>query len=243
MTTPCSCICTCTASLDQAGLPDFVGYPGPGSDWNSIPVGVTADGGEVMWDLWDAPHALVAGPMGSGKTVAQRVVAKHALAYPAHWKIVAIDPTGLEMGWLGGHEMADVYGPGEAAAGIATVHGEVERRIADKDESGQAILLIVAAVDALVKDEHVTEQIASIARWGRAARVHVHVGAQDPLRLPTVLRTNLDFRVATKALTVTESKVLFGTDQASALARVHGRSFVGVRNEGGPFQAYYVQGD
>lgn len=242
MTIACTCSCTCAATLDQSGLPDSaVLYPGAGADWDKIPLGINREGEQVSWDVHATPHMLVLG-RGAGKGVAQRVVLEHAALFSEQWAVVGVDPTGIDVPWnAGGRPGMDMFTFDQCAAGIAAVHDEMLRRFDEEDQDAKALLVVVNEVDVLVRSEKVAEQIMSIARLGRGARVHLHVSSNDPLRLPTQFLPNFDVRVAHTALTQPEAQEIFGNNQATALAEVLGRSLVGVRGRTEPFQAYWVQ--
>jgi hypothetical protein len=65
--------------------------------WNVIPLGIGEGGKEVVYDLSVAPHALVCGPTGGGKSVTQRTMLLHTLKRPDEWRIVLIDPKRVEL--------------------------------------------------------------------------------------------------------------------------------------------------
>lgn len=96
--------------------------------WAKLPLGVGADGKQVGLDLTAGPHALVAGPTGSGKTVGLLTLVSGALAR-GH-ALVVIDPTkaGLDFTairpWC--TAWADDYQSARAA--IERVYAEVARR-------------------------------------------------------------------------------------------------------------------
>ncbi len=96
--------------------------------WAKLSLGVGADGKQVGLDLTAGPHALVAGPTGSGKTVGLLTLVAGALAR-GH-ALVVIDPTkaGLDFTairpWC--TAWADDYESARAA--IERVYAEVARR-------------------------------------------------------------------------------------------------------------------
>jgi hypothetical protein len=70
--------------------------------------GVTATGKHVYWDLDRAPHALVAGKTGAGKTVALTVFVTMALLMG--WRVVMLDPKKLAFRDLDGLPNFERYG-------------------------------------------------------------------------------------------------------------------------------------
>ena len=78
-------------------LPQSVFYPGSGNHpWSEIPLGTGLDG-DVCWDVRKAPHMLVCGPTGSGKSVLQRNVFLHLLQHSDRWSFIGIDLKHVEL--------------------------------------------------------------------------------------------------------------------------------------------------
>lgn len=59
--------------------------------WDVIPLGIHANNEESRWHVEDAPHALVLGRSGSGKTNLVRNLMYHCLQNPRDWEVFAID--------------------------------------------------------------------------------------------------------------------------------------------------------
>lgn len=86
-------------------LPTMANYPGPGEDWDKIPIGISADGGYSQWDVKTFPHALVCGPTGTGKAYSTR----QAVPTPTGWTTIGeikigdyvLDEQGLPVKVLG----------------------------------------------------------------------------------------------------------------------------------------------
>lgn len=78
-------------------LPKNAPYPGSGDQpWNKIPVGEGAEGA-VCWDVTQAPHMLVCGPTGTGKSVLQRNIFFHLVQHSDRWSFIGIDPKRVEL--------------------------------------------------------------------------------------------------------------------------------------------------
>lgn len=78
-------------------LPTMVTYPGSQDhSWDKFPVGVGRDG-EVVWNVSDAPHILVCGVTGGGKSVAQSNIIYHCVQHSEHWRVLAIDVKMVEL--------------------------------------------------------------------------------------------------------------------------------------------------
>lgn len=75
-------------------LPTKVELPFPFAHeyvWNEIPLGVTATGKVVTWDVKNEPHMLIAGLTSSGKSVQLNAILLHLLQRP-DWAVQIADP-------------------------------------------------------------------------------------------------------------------------------------------------------
>jgi hypothetical protein len=100
-----------------------------------LPIGINSAGEEVVVDLKGAPHALVVGETGSGKSVCARVIMTQALA--RGYELVMIEPTkraaGLKdfMPYSKGFFLKDAQ---QAADALEAVYAEVRRRVEAIDD-------------------------------------------------------------------------------------------------------------
>jgi len=98
--------------------------------WKLLPIGVTPEGEVTGAALGVAPHTLLVGGSGSGKSVALRMLMVSALL--RGFEVVAVDPTKRLAGlkqfepWTRGMYTAS---EAEAAAVLRAVYAEVERRV------------------------------------------------------------------------------------------------------------------
>lgn len=78
-------------------ISDLAPYPFPDRNpWNIFPLGQTAGGVEAQWNVNTAPHVLIAGTTGGGKSVTQRTILLHAMQSP-EWRVLLIDPKRVEL--------------------------------------------------------------------------------------------------------------------------------------------------
>lgn len=112
--------------------------------------GINADGGLVYWDLDRAPHSLVAGKTGAGKTVALTTFVVMALLMG--WRVIMLDPKKLAFRELDGFPNFERYGDAKGlesarqlAAAIDTMHDLMEARydLPKKELKAQQRILFV----------------------------------------------------------------------------------------------------
>lgn len=253
-------------------LPDTVSYPGPDARPDRIALGVYADGTQADVRLRYAPHMLVVGPTGSGKTVLQRSILFHCLTHADHWNIVGIDLGKVELSWLKKYETVTVATSlEEAVIALAAAHNDMTARYVRMEEAGvshlsdlpdppKATLVMLDEVGALFAPEGIKSQagitsdflraeaqrmVGDIARLGRAASIHLVVGTQrdTPDVIPGDLRCQFDARIMAGRCDSNASHRLFGSDIATDLPKVRGRGILAVHGDAEPFQSYYATPD
>ena len=188
---------------------DYAPYPGSSDgEWNKIPVGVGTDG-VVTWDVSVAPHALVTGTTGGGKSTIQRNLIFHCIQHSDRWRFLGIDvkrvelspyvkydpvvmgiatnvEDGVEIIRYANEEMMNRY---EQMEGLGVNHFK------DLPEMPYALMVMIdesymfLAPSGIKTDEGKAEDalkgeaskaIGDIARLGRAAGVHLVLATQRP---------------------------------------------------------------
>lgn len=198
-------------------------------------------------DLMPAPHILGAGVTGGGKSVVQRNVILSCLMRPKDWYLMIVDMKKVEGALWRKHgvPVATTY---EDAAIILTFaqklmmdrYEKMEKRginnwsdmpeeergpaiMVDIDEAGELLAKITGSDETSKMNAEYQGQcqsaLESIARLGRAARVHITVFAQRPDSdtISMQIRQNAPVRIACGALPATISTMLMESNYGATL--------------------------
>jgi S-DNA-T family DNA segregation ATPase FtsK/SpoIIIE len=241
----------------------------PEQDWGnrSLLIGVREDDGELLVlspGKQHAPHTLIAGSTGSGKSVLMQniVLAVAATNTPAQARIVLIDPKqGVDdfqfegLPHLAGPLIVD---PAEASARLEQLVAEMDARYGRlrtarvqnltamnrKVEEGERLPVIWVIHDEfaewmMVEDykEAVTTTVSRLGVKARAAGIHLVFAAQRPDAnvMPMQLRANLGNRLILKVDSVGTSEIALGEPGAEYLL---GNGHLLARLEGSPNLCY-----
>lgn len=190
----------------------------------------------VFCDLATAPHILVAGATGSGKSVAINAMLCSLLlkCCPNHLTLYMIDPKRVELARYSGipHLGAPIATDLDSAERVlCAVRKEMEARFQRMeligalhiDELGMGhVLLVMDEFASLMSKEgkkRLLPHLQEIARLGRAAGVHMILATQRPTRdvLDGQLKSNCPTRLAFRVLSVTDSRVILDAKGAECL--------------------------
>jgi len=190
----------------RPSLPSKVDHPTPvitKVNRYQLPLAVQEDGGALSWNMrGTAPHLLICGKTGTGKTVTITGVVMEATF--RGWPVWICDPKTVE--FIGLRRWPNVQLVATSIEHMVTVilkaQQEMERRyslveaeIAEDDEFEPLVLVLdeyrdfvgmVTAWWARIKVKGmptkcpVFEAVSSLARKGRTARIHVIMGTQRP---------------------------------------------------------------
>lgn len=186
----------------------------------------------VFLNLEKAPHALIAGCTGSGKSVGINTLLASLLVKntPVSLELYIIDPKWIDYAKYKGLPHLKGYATGiRDATGILNhVKDEMMSRYRDMEHKGLEntdkghILVVCDEFASLMGKEGkkaLLPSLQEIARLGRAAGVHLVLGIQRPTRdvLDGQLKANCPTRIAYRVASVTDSRVILDAKGAEQL--------------------------
>ncbi len=207
-------------------------------------VGKDISGNNIVADLKDMPHLLIAGATGSGKSVCINSIITSFLykARPSELKLIMIDPKVVELGNYNGipHMMTPVVtDPRKAARALAIAVEEMDKRYesfaehnvkdlesynelmrADQryaDCKPQIVIIIDELADLMMAaPSEVESSICRLAQKARAAGMHLIVATQRPSVdvVTGLIKANIPSRIAFSVASQFDSRTIL--DMAGA---------------------------
>jgi DNA segregation ATPase FtsK/SpoIIIE, S-DNA-T family len=202
--------------------------------------GMTVIGEPVLFDLREAPHLLVGGATGQGKSVCihailSSLIVKHT---PSTLQLALMDPKRVEFSiyaksrFLWRDEIA--IGPNAAQETLRALVEEMDNRyermsalgvnnISDLAAKGVPLPFIVACVDELadliMQDRSVEAEIIRLAQMARAAGIHLILATQRPdaKTFSGLIRSNIPARIALTVQKSSESQIILDESGAEDL--------------------------
>ena len=215
----------------------------PGQTQLSVALAHGEDG-PVLVDLASAPHALVAGTTGSGKSelLTSWLLLMAAQLPPSALTYVLIDfKGGATSGALAGlphlASAATDLDPAGARRIVASLRAVLRQRehilaaanvrdIAELESPPARLVIVVDEFRALADDvPDALDQLVRLAAQGRSLGVHLILATQRPGGAVTAdMRANMPLRIALRTTEIADSHDLIGLDAAARLPRVPGRA-------------------
>lgn len=215
-------------------------------------------GSGVMLDISKAPHVLVAGTTGSGKSVMLHNIICSLLLKnnPNDARLLLIDPKMVEFKYFYKDSpmlWEDVQtDPWEALSALNRAADEMMRRydiMSDNGKrfwDGQKLYIVIDEVADLIDctGKKVEKVIATIARLGRGAGVHLIIATQHPTAqvLSRQITANLDTRIALRVEDSSASRLVI---RATGAQELNGKGDALLRLNGDlhHFQGAYISDD
>ena len=192
-------------------------------------------GGDVYTlfeDMANQPHLLIAGEIGSGKSVAINGIIYTLLHRgPASAGLILIDPKRVELVQYSRVPYCLRYAsePSDMVDALRYAMEITERRYQDmqrhglrKYDGGDIYVIIDELADLMTTQKKTVAPILQrLAQIGRAAKVHIIAATQCPIRevIPTAIKCNFDARVALRTRSAQDSRNILGFSGCEALPR------------------------
>lgn len=208
----------------------------------TLAMGLDVSGKPVVTDLSKAPHALIAGQTGSGKSVVINSFINSILfrASPNEVKLILVDPKRVEMTGYNGipHLLAPVIvEPEKVVSALKYLVNEMNERYKMFSEVGarniesyneisgfQALPYIVLVIDELADimlfaPAEVEDSIIRLAQMSRATGIHMLLATQRPSVdvLTGLIKANVPTRIAFAVSSLVDSRVILDTPGAERL--------------------------
>lgn len=181
--------------------------------------------------LVSAPHVLIAGATGSGKSVFVNslLYSITALKKPSTASLVLIDPKRVELCQWRDTAFCVGYAdrPDTALELLSRVDATMERRYTEMQAAGQVMYNgsdIYVVIDELADllllyPREFIVPLQHIAQLGRAAKIHLIACTQSPSRktLPAAIILNMTHRIALRCDSAIESRQIIGQPGAELL--------------------------
>lgn len=232
-----------------------------------VPIGVDVYGQTIVKDLADAPHLLIAGSTGSGKSVMINVLIK-ALSdqnSPAELGFVMIDPKRVELApWNDlPHLLAPViFDEDKAMEALNWLTAEMEHRYKQLEKGKhrniddyntnevskmkKIVVIIDEFADLMLGGAGTSEKsIIRLAQKARAIGIHIVLGTQRPSVdvVTGLIKANLPTRIAFMTTSRTDSQVILDQSGAEQLIGKGDMLFLNPNVKGlQRLQGFYVWG-
>ena len=190
----------------------------------------------ITLPLSKAPHILVAGMTGGGKSVVIHDIICQMLAHPSRFaNLVLIDPKRVEFGMYAGLPNLAwpwvAYDPDDIEQALRWAESEMRMRFHHMERAGvrsfdlmpdpwgRTLVVIDELANLILANKRLEKHIVAIASMGRAAGVHLLLATQRPAAdvITGLIRANVPTRIALPVITRTESRIILDVDGAEKL--------------------------
>ena len=204
-----------------------------------LTLGQSEHGFPVRLPLAKAPHLLVAGMTGSGKSVfVHRLITDLITNYSSREiAFVMIDPKRVELAPYKGIPhlvQPPVYSFEDSRSALKWAEREMEGRYREMEEAdcrdletwnrshpvrSRVLIVIDELANLILTDKSIEKPIVRIASMGRAAGIHLLLATQRPSAdvLTGLIRANVPTRICLSVLTKMDSRIVLDQDGAEKL--------------------------
>lgn len=202
-----------------------------------LALGLDIGGEPVVRDLIDAPHLLLAGTTGSGKSVCLHALLLSLLVNHGAQalRLLLIDPKRVELSAYHGlpHLLAPIVTDGvEGCRSLKNLVKEMEKRErllaargarewADLADGAPPRIVVVVdeLADLLAQAPEAEEPLVRLAQKARATGIHLVLATQRPdaATFSGLLRANIPSRIALTVLKSADSRIILDEDGAERL--------------------------
>ena len=204
-------------------------------------LGKTMDGNVYEIDLASAPHLLIAGTTGSGKSVITSTIVKSLTHHldSNDLKLIFIDPKQIELNKFKDSKftMGHATQPKEALSFLKllvelmnvryqrmsnkNINSFKELRKQEAELHPYVVIVIDELADLLLQDsnDQIFSSLVCLLQKSRAAGIHIICNTQRPSRdiIKGLLKANLPVQIALKTTSSVDSRIILGTDGAESL--------------------------
>lgn len=188
---------------------------------NKIFLGKDLSGSTISTDITKAPHMLVSGCTGSGKTQFLHFVIASLLLDTPTAHLILIDPKGNEFNIYKDIETVEFIDDTQRAIEVLQwVTVEMDARykrmqkmgisdISESETMNRIYVIIDEFADIIKTDRTIEKYIVRIAQKARACGIHLIIGTQYPKAevLTGLIQANIPTRVCLRVLSNTQSRV------------------------------------
>ena len=202
-------------------------------------LGCTMTGDDFSTDLAEAPHLLIAGATGSGKTVCVHSILCSLLQSlkPKQVQLALIDPKGTEFtlyekipNLFGKHVAHNIV---DSLSMLNALVEEMERRnqqfadlgVKDYEEAvlqvslARIVVVVEELADLLLQSPDIEAPLVRLAQKARSVGIHLILATQRPdaATFSGLLRSNIPVRIALRVQKHTESSIILDQKGAETL--------------------------
>lgn len=198
-------------------------------------IGTGTESKPVFIDIEKAPHLLIAGQTGSGKSVLENTLISSLLMNynPSQLQLMLIDPKCVELSQYAGipHLLSPIITDAQKAAiGLNYCVSVMEERYKTMEKKGiqngkdiySAIVIVIDELADLMLSGYrkpIETAITRIAQLGRAANIHLIIATQRPTVnvITGLIKANIPSRIALNVASVRDSMVILDHKGAERL--------------------------